>query len=78
MGKRRMLPATAPLEYVAIDVLGELIRTQRRNKYLFVIPDRFTKRTETVSMRGILASEVAKHFVNEWVFNYDPPKRPTH
>lgn len=26
-------------------------------------------------MNGISVAEVAKHFVNAWVFNYGPPKR---
>ena len=74
VGELQLFPATAPLESVAIDVLGELIRTQRGNEYLLVITDRFTKLTKTVPMKGISAAEVARHFVNEWVFNYGPPK----
>ncbi len=70
----QLFPAKAPLESVAIDVLGELIKTARGHEYLLVITDRFTKLTKTVPMKGISAAEVAKHFVNEWVFNYGPPK----
>ena len=70
----QLFPATAPLESVAIDVLGELIQTARGNQYILVISDRFTKLTKTVPMKGLSASEVAKHFVNEWVFNYGAPK----
>ena len=29
--------------------------------------------TKTISMKGISAVEVARCFVNEWVFNYGPP-----
>ena len=70
----KLFPATAPLEAVAIDVLGELIKTSRGYEYLLVISDRFTKLTKTVPLRGQSAAEVAKAFVNEWVLNYGPPK----
>lgn len=46
---------------------------QRRNKYLLVITHRFIKMTKTVPIKGILAAEVALHFVNAWGFNYSPP-----
>ncbi len=69
----KLFPATSPLEAVAIDILGELIKTARGNQYLLVISDRFTKLTKTVPLRTQSATEVAKAFVNEWVFNYGPP-----
>ena len=70
----QLFPATAPLTSVCIDVLGEFIKTKRGHEYLLVITDRFTKMTKTVPMKGISAAEVAKHFVNSWVFNYGPPE----
>ena len=70
----QLFPATEALTSVCIDILGEFIKTPRRNEYLLVITDRFTKLTKTIPMKGISAAEVAKCFVNEWVFNYGPPK----
>jgi len=70
----QLFPATEPLTSVCIDILGEFIKTPRRNEYLLVITDRFTKLTKTIPMKGISAAEVARCFVNEWVFNYGPPK----
>ena len=69
----QLFPATEPLTSVCIDILGEFIKTQRRNEYLLVITDRYSKLTKTVPMKGISAAEVARHFVNSWVFNYGPP-----
>ena len=69
----RLFPATAPLESVAIDILGELIRTPRGNRYLLVIVDRFTKMVRTIPIKTITAAEVAKHFVHDWIFHYGPP-----
>ena len=69
----RLFPAKAPLEFVSIDLLGELIRTKRGNWYLLVIVDRFSKLVRTVPMKRITAIEVAKAFVNRWVFVYGQP-----
>ena len=70
----QLFPATEPLASVSIDILGEFITTPRRNKYLLVISDRFTKLTKTVPLKKISAAEVAKSFVDNWVFNYGPPQ----
>ena len=69
----QLFPATEPLASVCIDILGEFITTRRRNKYLLVMTDRFTKLTKTAPMKGISAAEVARTFVDNWVFNYGPP-----
>ena len=68
-----MFPANAPLESVCIDILGELVRTPRGNRYLLVIVDRFTKLVKTVPLKNISASSVARAFVTHWVFNFGPP-----
>ena len=70
----KLFPAQAPLESVAIDIFGELMKTKRGNKYLLVITDRFSKLTKTVPLSGVSASDVAKAFVYEWALVYGPPK----
>lgn len=69
----KLFRATAPLESVAIDILGELIRTPRGQKYILVITDRFTKLVKAIPRKRMSAGEVAKLFVNHWVFNHGPP-----
>ena len=69
----KLFPAKSPLESVARDVFGELVKTARGNQYLLVITDRFTKLTKTVPMKSVSASDLAKAFVNEWIFVYGPP-----
>ena len=71
--KMKLFPANAPLEYVAIDILGELPRTQRGNRYLLVITDRFSKMVKTVPLRRITAAVVAESFTKHWVFVCGPP-----
>lgn len=70
----KLFPAVAPLESVALDLLGPLLRTQRGNLHLLVITDRFTKLTVTVPMSRITAWELAHAFTRHWVFVYGPPK----
>ena len=71
--KLQLFPATEPLTSVCIDILGPFIRTARRKEYLLVITDRFSEMKKTVPLKGVSAAEVAKAFVNTWVFNYGPP-----
>ena len=67
-----LFPARAPLEFIAIDILGELIKTARGNRFLLVITDRFSKLVRTVPLKRITARAVAQAFVTHWVFSYGP------
>ena len=69
----QLFPATAPLESVSIDILGEFIRTRKGNVYLLVITDQFTKMVKKIPLKTESAAEVARQFVNHWGFNYGPP-----
>jgi len=46
----KLFPVTAPLEYVTMDVLDELITTPRGNRDIFVIVDRFSKLIAAIPM----------------------------
>ena len=70
----RLFPATKPLEYVAMDILGPLPRTRHGMRFILVITDRFTKLTKTVPLRTITSLAVARAFCREWVFSYGTPK----
>ena len=69
----KLFPARAPLEYLAIDILGELIRTPRGNRYLLIITDRYSKLTRCVPLRRITANTVAHAFIHHWVLSYGAP-----
>lgn len=62
--------AKSPLEYIAMDLLGEFVRTPRGNRWLLVIADRLVR---TISLSPITSYEVARAFVTHWVFTYGPP-----
>ena len=69
----RLFPATKPLEYVAMDILGPLPRTKHGMRFILVITDRFTKLTKTVPLRTITSLAVARAFCRDWVFSYGTP-----
>ena len=71
--KMRLFPAKAPLESIAMDILGELIRTPRGNRYLLVMVDRYSKLVRTVPLKKITAYSVAHAFVHYWIFAYGVP-----
>jgi transposase InsO family protein len=70
----KLFPASSPLEYVSMDILGPLPKTDHGNRFLLVITDRFSKLTRTVPLRTITAFNVAKAFCDAWVFAYGPPR----
>jgi Integrase core domain len=70
----KLFPASEPLEYVSMDILGPLTKTQHGNRFLLVITDRFSKLTRTVPLRTISALAVAKAFCEAWIFAYGPPR----
>ena len=69
----KLFPANAPLESVAMDILGPLSKTRHGNRFLLVIADRYTKITRTVPLRTITALTVAQAFCEHWVYIYGPP-----
>ena len=68
-----LFPAEAPLKFVTIDLLGELITTSQRNRFLLVIKERFSKLVRTVPLKRITAVVIARDFVRHWVLVYGPP-----
>ena len=69
----KLFPASSPLTYVSIDILGPLPKTNHGNRFLLVMTDRFSKLTRTVPLRSTSAYAVAKAFCDHWVFTYGPP-----
>jgi Integrase zinc binding domain len=63
----KLFPATRPLAYVAIDILGPLPKTEHANRFLLVMTDRFSKLTKTVPLRTTTAFVCARAFCEHWV-----------
>jgi Integrase zinc binding domain len=56
----KLFPVSGPLEFVSMDILGLLPKTEHGNRFLLVISNRFSKLTRTVPLRTITALGVAK------------------
>ena len=62
-----------PMERIATDILGELPKTDRGNKYILVVSDYYTKWTESFPMPNMEARTVAKIIVEEVVARFGVP-----
>ena len=71
----KLFTPNAPLEFVAIDILRELITIKRGHPYILLIRDRYSKLVRTVPLKRITAAHIAQAFVHNWVFVYGPPVR---
>ncbi len=65
----------APMERVALDILGPLPETNSGNKYILVIGDYFTKWTEAYAMPNQEAITVARIVVEEFVCRFGVPRQ---
>ena len=71
-GKKRLSPLQqyivgAPMERLAMDILGPLSLTPRGNRYVLVVTDYFTKWTESYAIPNQEAATEAEKLVSEFV-----------
>lgn len=71
--KLQLFTPSAPLEDIAMDLLGPLVRTSRGNRYILVVVDRFSKLVRTIPMKSITSASLARVFVDQWVTIYGSP-----
>ena len=64
----------APLERVAVDIMGPLPKTDNDNEYLLVVGDYFTKWAEAFPLKNHTAQTVADVMVEEFVARYGLPR----
>ena len=65
----------APLERVALDILGPLPESEKSNKYILVVADYYTKWTEAYAIPNQEAETVAKIVVDEFVSRFGVPRQ---
>lgn len=70
-----LFPANKPLESIAVDLLGPLMKTKADSRCIVVIADRFTKLTKIMPLKCINDPGIPKEFASHWVFNYGAPKK---
>uniref|UniRef100_A0A3Q3IN77 Gypsy retrotransposon integrase-like protein 1 n=1 Tax=Monopterus albus TaxID=43700 RepID=A0A3Q3IN77_MONAL len=64
----------APMERVALDIMGPLNETERRNRYVLVVSDYFTKWVEAFPLPNDQAVTVAEVLASQWVCRYGAPQ----
>ena len=64
----------APLERVAVDIMGPLPKTDNEDEYLLVVGDYFTKWAEAFPLKNHTAQTVADVMVEEFVARYGLPR----
>lgn len=71
--KLTLFPATGPLEFVAIDVLGPLLWTTSGNQDEVVVTDDFSQLTRAIPTDKIIPGQVATIFLDNWVMPHRKP-----
>jgi len=72
MSPMNLFQSKEPLTKVSIGILGPLLNTVDRNRYVVVMSDRLSPLTRTVALRRITAGTVASAFLTAWVAAYGP------
>ena len=73
--KLGQVPVRAPLERIAVDIMGPLPETGNGNQYIVVIGDYFTKWTEAFALKNHTAQTVADVIVQEFVGRFGVPRQ---
>lgn len=68
-----MVKVGAPMERIAVDLMGRLNETDRHNRYILVVSDYFSKCVEAYPVPNQEATTVADKTASEWVCRYGVP-----
>lgn len=73
--KRRLqlFMAVGPLDVVAMDILGPLLKTQQGNQYIVMITDKYSKLTRAIPNSKILSTHMSNIFLDHWIIPFGIP-----
>jgi hypothetical protein len=60
--KLQMFPPSAPMEFLAMDILGPLTQIDKVNRFLLVVTDRFSKLTWDENRGGTVRGDSGLNF----------------
>jgi transposase InsO family protein len=63
----QLFPPNDPMEFIAMDILSRLATSNRGNRFLLVVTDRFTKLTRAYPLATTTTEVAAKTFFEGWV-----------
>jgi transposase InsO family protein len=69
----QLVGAGVPMERIAMDIVGELPRTDKNNRYILVVSDYFTKWVEAFAMPNMEAATVADIVAKEVIARFGVP-----
>lgn len=69
----KVLRAVTPLELVATNLLGPLPETNKRDKYIRVVNDQFSKITRAIPLKHMTSTVFAEDLFIQWEYWYGPP-----
>ena len=68
------VPAAAPLEHIALDIMGPLPQIDNGNMYIFVLADYFSKWAEAYALKDHTAPTIADVLVEQFVSRFRVPR----
>ena len=71
----RLFPATEPLSFVALDLLGVLPKSKTGHDYVLVITDRFTEFMRAIPLKSTTSQTVIDTFLTYGAYAYGLPDR---
>lgn len=66
----KIFPANEPLKVVAVHILGPLVASRLRNRFILLMTDRFSKVTRVGALRTLSYVLVALAYIESWVASY--------
>ena len=69
------MPIGAPLDSIALDIVGRLPPTESHNFNIFVVSDYFTKWVEAYALEDKIAYTVADILFNEFISRFGVPRQ---
>lgn len=69
----QLFPASEPLQFIAMDVLGPLPQTNHGNVFVLVMKDPYPKIIGAISTSKTTARHVANKFLDHWIVLYGIP-----
>ncbi len=74
-GQRYPRIATRPFETISCDLVGALPITDKGNRYILTIMDRFTRYTVAVPLQRQTAEAVIQALLENWIYIYGAPEK---